>query len=168
MSYAETILPEFDQETAMTRKLLQRVPEDRLLWRAHARCNTIGWNATHLGEIPGWVEPTLTQPSLDFAPPGGEPYRMPEFTTRQEILDLFDRNVAAARAAISAATDQAVAQEWSCYHAGELLFTMPRAAVLRTFFLNHLIHHRAILSVYLRLNEVPVPGMYGPSGDEEG
>jgi uncharacterized damage-inducible protein DinB len=105
---------------------------------------------------------------LDFSPPGGEPYQSPKLTTRQEILELFDRNVAAARKALAAAKDQEMAQQWSCLLAGKLLFTMPRSAVIRTFLLNHLIHHRAILCVYLRLNDVPVPAMYGPSGDEEG
>jgi len=164
MKYAETVLPEFDAEMALTRKVLERVPEDKFDWRAHPKSNTVGWNANHLAEIPGWVEAMLTLPSLDFAPPGGEPYRSPQLATCQEILDLFDRNVAAARKAIAAATDQDVAEQWSCLYAGELLFTMPRAAVLRSFLLNHTIHHRAILCVYLRLNDIPVPGLYDPVG----
>ena len=166
MSYADSILPEFDEEMARTRTVLERVPEDKLDWRVHPRSNTIGWNANHLAEIPGWVEGTLTLPSLDFAPPGGEAYQSPELTTRQEILELFDHNVAAARKAIAAVKDEEMAQQWSCLQAGKPLFTMPRATVLRYFLLNHLIHHRAILCVYLRSNDIPVPGMYGPSGDE--
>jgi uncharacterized damage-inducible protein DinB len=166
MSYAETVLPEFDQEMAKTRQVLERVPEDKLDWRAHPKSNTIGWNANHLAEIPGWVEGTLTRPSWDVAPPGGERYQAPKLTTRQQILETFDRNVAAARKAIAAAKDHEMAQQWSLLQAGKPLFTMPRATVLRNFVLNHLIHHRAILCVYLRLNDVAVPGMYGPSGDE--
>ncbi len=166
MTYAATILPEFDQEIAQTRKVLERVPEDKLDWRAHPKSNTIGWNANHLAEIPGWVEMTLTRSSLDIAPPGGQPYQSPRRTKRQEILDVFDKNVAAARQAIAAAKDETMAQPWSLLKAGQTLFTMPRAAVIRSFVLNHLIHHRAILCVYLRLNDIPVPGMYGPSGDE--
>jgi uncharacterized damage-inducible protein DinB len=166
MNYAETILPEFDQEMAKTRKVLERVPEDKLDWRAHPKSNTIGWNANHLAEIPGWVEGTLTTPSWDVAPAGGERYRSPRLTTRQEILELFDKNVAAARRAVAAAKDDQMGQTWSLLQGGKPLFTMPRAAVVRNFVLNHLIHHRATLCVYLRLNDIPVPGMYGPSGDE--
>ena len=166
MSYAETVLPEFDRETANTRKVLERVPEDRLDWQAHPKSLTIGWNANHLAEIPGWVEGALTTPSWDIAPVGGERYQSPKLTTRQEILDLFDRNVAAARKAIAAVKDDQLAQPWSLLNAGTPFFTIPRATMIRSFVLNHLIHHRAILCVYLRLNNIPVPGMYGPSGDE--
>ena len=166
MKYSESILPEFDQEMANTRKVLERVPEDKLDWRAHPKSNTIGWVANHLAEMPGWVEGTLTKPSWDIAPVGGEGYQSPKLTTRKEILDLFDRNVAAARKAIAAAKDEEVTQPWSLLQAGKPIFTMPRATMVRNFVLNHMIHHRAILCVYLRLNNVPVPGMYGPSGDE--
>jgi uncharacterized damage-inducible protein DinB len=168
MSYAEMTLPEFDQETANTRKVLERVPEDKLDWKAHPKSNTIGWNANHLAEIPGWVEGTLTQPSWDIAPAGGPPYQSPKLKSRKEILDVFDKNVAAARKAIAAVKDADMGKQWSLLQAGKPMFTMPRAAVIRTFVLNHLIHHRAILCVYLRLNNIPVPGMYGPSGDEGG
>jgi uncharacterized damage-inducible protein DinB len=166
MNYAETILPEFDRETASTRKVLERVPDDKLDWQPHAKSHTIGWNANHLGEILGWVPVWLAAPSWDFAPVGGEPYQSPKRTSRQEILDLFDRNVAAARKAIAAVQDDQMTQPWSLVKAGTPIFTMPRATVIRSFILNHLIHHRAILCVYLRLNNIPVPGMYGPSGDE--
>jgi uncharacterized damage-inducible protein DinB len=166
MNYAESILPEFDREMANTRKVLERVHEDKLDWQAHPKSRTIGWNANHLAEILGWVERVVRAPSWDYEPIGGEPYQSPKRTSRQEILDLFDRNVAAARKAIAAVKDGEMAQPWSLLKAGTTLFTMPRAAMIRGFILNHLIHHRAILCVYLRLNDVPVPGMYGPSGDE--
>jgi uncharacterized damage-inducible protein DinB len=166
MSYAETVLQEFDQEMAKTRKVLERIPEDKLGWRAHPKSNTIGWNVNHLAEIPGWTDGILTRPSWDIAPADGEGYQSPKLTTRREILDLFDRNVAAGRKAIAGVSDEEVSQQWSLLQAGKPMFTMPRATVIRNFVLNHLIHHRAILCVYLRLNDVPVPGMYGPSGDE--
>jgi uncharacterized damage-inducible protein DinB len=166
MSIADTLLPEFDQEMANTRRVLERVPEDKLDWRPHPKSHTIGWNANHLAEILGWVEGMLTGPSWDFAPIGGEPYQSPRLTSRQEILDLFDRNVAAARKAIAAVKGDQLTQPWSLLKAGTPLFTMPRATWMRSFVLNHLIHHRAILCVYLRLNNIPVPGMYDPSGDE--
>jgi uncharacterized damage-inducible protein DinB len=166
MSYADTILPEFDQEMGMTRRVLERVPEDRLDWRAHPKSNTIGWNANHLAEIPGWVEGVLTLPSWNIAPAGGTPYRSPALVSRQEILHLFDKNVAAARKAISQVKDEEMAQEWSLLMGDKVLFAMPRSKVIRNILLNHTIHHRAILCVYLRLNDIPVPRLYGPSGDE--
>lgn len=166
MSYAEMVLPEFDAEMASTRKVLERVPEDKLDWKAHQKSNTIGWNANHIAEIPGWVAGTLTQLEWDFSPVGGEPYRTPSFKSRKEILDFFDANVLSARNAIAAVKDEEMPQLWSLKSGGEVIITMPRSAVIRTFILNHMIHHRAILCVYLRLNDIPVPGMYGPSGDE--
>jgi len=166
MSYAENILPEFDQEMANTRKVLECIPKDKFDWQAHPKSNTIGWNANHLAEIPDWVEATITEASFDMAPEGGPRYESPKLTTREEILDLFDRNVATARKALAAAKDEAMGEMWSLLEGGKPMITMPRAAVIRSFVLNHAIHHRAILCVYLRLNDIPVPGMYGPSGDE--
>ena len=164
--YAEMILPEFDHEMASTRKVLERVPEDKLDWKPHPKSNTIGWNANHIAEMPAWVVETLTKPHLEIAPAGGEPYRSPKLTSTREIVELFDRNVAAARKAIESVADESLGQNWSLLRGGQALFTMPKAAVVRTFVLNHIIHHRAILNVYLRMNDVPVPGMYGPSNDE--
>ena len=166
MKYAEMILPEFDQEMASTRKVLERVPDDKLGWQPHPKSHTIGWNANHLANLPDWLVHTLTTPSLDIAPVGGEPYQMPKMASQTEILETFDRNVAAGRAAIAAATDQDMKTMWTLERAGKPIFTMPRSAVVRSVVLNHMIHHRAILCVYLRLNDIPVPGMYGPSGDE--
>jgi uncharacterized damage-inducible protein DinB len=166
MSYAESHLPEFDHEMASTRKVLERVPDDKLDWRAHARSNTIGWNANHLAELPGWAVNILTQAVFDFAPVNGERYQSPKLTSRKEILELFDRNVAAARQALAEAKDESMNDPWTLRGGERVIFTMPRAAVVRSFLMNHIIHHRAILSVYLRLNDIPVPGMYGPSGDE--
>ena len=166
MSFSKIILPEFEQEMANTRKVLERVPEDKLDWQPHPKSHTIGWNACHLAEMPGWVENTLGATSLDIAPVGGPQYQSPKFRTRREILELFDKNAAAAKKAIAAATDDQVGQTWSLMKAGQTMFTMPRSAVIRSFVINHIIHHRAILCVYLRLNNIPVPGMYGPSGDE--
>lgn len=168
MSYAETILPEFDREMASTRKVLEQVPDDKLNWKVHSKSNTIGWNANHLAEMPGWVEGTLKGLSLDVAPVGGERYQSPKLTSRKEILELFDRNVASARKAIASVKEEELGKIWSLLDGGKPIVTMPRSAVIRTFVLNHAIHHRAILCVYLRLNDIPVPGMYGPSGDDPG
>lgn len=166
MNYSATILPEFEHEMASTRKVLERVPEDKLSWQPHPKSHTIGWNANHLTEIPGWIVNALEQDALDIAPPGAPPYRTPSLATRNEILAAFDKNVAAARQALAAAKDETIDQPWSLLNAGTPIMTMPRRAVVRSFVMNHSIHHRAVLLVYLRLNDIPVPGMYGPSGDE--
>jgi uncharacterized damage-inducible protein DinB len=166
MSYAETLLPEFDHEMANTRKVLERIPDDKLDWQPHPKSHTIGWNANHLANIPDWLVHALTTPEVDIAPVGGEPYSYPNATNGREILAMFDRNVTAAREAIIRANEEQMAQLWTLSHAGKPIFTMPRSAVVRQVVLNHIIHHRAILCVYLRLNDIPVPGMYGPSGDE--
>ena len=167
MTIAESILPEFDIEMAGTRRTLERVPDEKLDWKAHETSNSIGWVACHLAEIVGWVEGTLTQDSWDINPPGGEPYKTPQFSSCQAILDLFDSNVANARKRIAATHDDEFSKPWSLLSAGEPLITMPKLGVIRTWVLNHSIHHRAHLCVYLRLNDIPVPALYGPSGDEQ-
>ena len=166
MSYADTVLPEFDQEMANTRKVLERVPDDKLEWQPHPKSHTIGWNANHLASLPDWLVHTIATPSLDIAPVGGKRIELPKLASQKEILDLFDQKAAAARAAIVAAKDEDMAAMWTLLAGGNPIFTMPRSAVVRSVVLNHMIHHRAILCVYLRLNDIPVPGMYGPSGDE--
>ena len=166
MTYADTILPEFDQEMANTRKVLARVPDDKLDWKAHPKSQSIGWNASHLANIPTWASITVTQSSFDLAPPGVPPPKTEPLKSRAEILARFDKNVADARQALAAASDEQFAQPWSLLKGGQTVFTLPRSAVIRTFVLSHMIHHRAHLLVYLRLNDIPVPGMYGPSADE--
>lgn len=166
MPIAEMILPELDQEMAGTRRALERVPMDRPDWAPHEKSMKLGYLTGHLADLPSWVVLTVKQDSLDVAPPGGEPYRSPEFGTREELLAAFDANVAAAREALAETPDEAFGEPWSLLRGGETMFTMPRLAVLRTMVLNHLIHHRAQLTVYLRLNDVPVPSLYGPSADE--
>src|SRR5262245_6500933 len=114
MSYAESILPEFEQEMASTRKVLERVPEDKLDWKAHPKSNTIGWNANHLAEMPSWVVMTIREPALDIAPPGGPTYQSPKAASRREILEVFDKNVAVARKAISEAKDEEMGKTGRC------------------------------------------------------
>ncbi|SFH63518.1 DinB family protein [Planctomicrobium piriforme] len=167
MTYAELILPEFDHEMASTRKVLESLPEDKFDWKAHPKSHTIGWNANHLAEIPGWVAGTISSKEWDIAPIGEEPYRTPEFQTKADVLALFDKNVAEARQALSTASFEHMGETWSLLMGGVPVITMPRAGIIRSFVINHTIHHRAISTVYLRLNDTPVPGMYGPTGDEK-
>jgi len=166
MGLSEAMLPEFDHEMANTRKSLERVPEGKLGWKPHEKSMTMGRLAVHLTEIPGWVSITIEQDSFDVAPPGASPYQPPKANSRKDILAMFDRNVAAARTAIAGADDKKLKKPWSLMSGGKVIFTQPRIGVLRSFILSHNIHHRAQLGVYLRLNNVPVPAIYGPSADE--
>jgi len=167
MALSETILPEFDLEMANTRKTLERIPVDNFDWKPHDKSWTIKELATHLANLPSWTILTLKEDSFDMAPKGGEPPKTPEVTTKNEMLEMFDKNVADAHAAIESASDEEFMKPWSLVSGGETLFSMPKIAVLRSFVMNHNIHHRAQLGVYLRLNDVPVPAIYGPTADEE-
>ncbi len=166
MSISASLLPEFDMEMANTRKTLERVPEDKLDFRPHAKSMTMGGLATHIANMLGWATITIEQDSFDFAPPGSEPYHEAPITSRAELLAKYDQALASARAALAAASDEALLVPWSLLAGGNVIFTMPRVACLRGMIFNHLIHHRAQLGVYLRMNDVPVPALYGPSADE--
>jgi uncharacterized damage-inducible protein DinB len=168
MPLRDALLPEFDHEMANTRKSLERVPEDKFGWKPHEKSGTLGWLAAHLAEIPAHVPMTLAQDSFDIAPQGEHRQPAKPAASRSEILEGFDKNVAAARAAIAGAEDRVLMQPWSLLSGGKVVFTMPKIAVLRGFVMSHTIHHRAQLGVYLRLNDVPVPAIYGPSADETG
>ena len=166
MSISQTLLPEFDHEMANTRKTLERVPDDKFDWKPHEKSTSMGDLATHIANMLTWVLHGLNKDSLDIAPPGQPPLRAQPLRTRAELLETFDKNLAAAREAIAAATDERLMQPWTLQHGGRTVFTLPRAAMLRSFVMNHTIHHRAQLGVYLRLNDIPVPSVYGPSADE--
>jgi uncharacterized damage-inducible protein DinB len=166
MNITDLLLPEFDAETANTRKMLERVPDNKFDWKPHEKSMPMGRLATHLGEIPGWVIETINRRELDLAPPGQPPFEPTKAKTRQDVLNLFDRNVVNARAALVATDNEHLMQNWSLLMGGKTILSMPRTAVLRNFVMNHMIHHRAQLGVYLRLNNIPVPATYGPSADE--
>jgi uncharacterized damage-inducible protein DinB len=166
MSISETLLPEFDQEMASTRKLLERVPEGKLAWKPHEKSMALGRLAGHVTELPGWAIQTVRVEVLDLTPEGGPPMQAYSVRSVTEMLETFDKNVSEGRAAIAGATDEHLHKMWSLKFRGQIVLTMPRSAVLRNVVMNHLIHHRAQLGVYLRLNDVAIPGMYGPSADE--
>jgi len=168
MSISQALLPEFDHEMANTRKSLERVPDDKFGWKPHEKSMPMGNLAVHLATLPGWTVQTLQQESLDLAPPGGEPFKLPEAKNTKEVVAMFDKHVAEARSVLAEATDEQLMKPWSLLMTGKTIFTLPRVAVLRGFVMNHSIHHRAQLGVYLRLNDVPVPSIYGPSADEGG
>jgi uncharacterized damage-inducible protein DinB len=165
MSIGESMLPEFDHEMANTRKTLERVPDDKFGWKPHAKSFPMGHLASHLANLPGWTMVTIDMDEFDMAPEGQQA-KTPECHTRQELLDTFDNNVTRARTALAGVADEKMFQNWSLLAGGHRVLSMPRVGVLRSFVMNHLIHHRAQLGVYLRLNDIPVPSIYGPSADE--
>jgi len=162
MPISQALLPEFEQEMQNTRKMLERVPEGRNDYKPHEKSMTLGRLAGHVAELAGWGKTTLEVEVLNIEP-GMQPFTA---TSRQELLDCFDKNVREARALIEKAGDQDWMKTWTLNFSGKPMFSMPRIAVMRGMVMNHMIHHRAQLGVYLRLNEVAVPGMYGPSADE--
>jgi uncharacterized damage-inducible protein DinB len=168
MRIGQSMIPEFDMEMAGTRKVLERIPDEKLEWRIHDKSNTIGWVANHLAEIPHWVDTAINHDSFDVEPVAGEPYRSPSDPTVEAILARFDKNVTEARTLLESVEDDVLHSPWKLLQKGEELMTMPRLAVVRTWVLNHSIHHRGILCVYLRVNDIPVPGLYGPSADDAG
>jgi uncharacterized damage-inducible protein DinB len=162
MTISQMLLPEFDQEMSSTRKILERVPEDKFGWKPHERSMSLGRLASHIAELPNWAVETINRDKLEFTP-GVKPYLA---TSSAELLEGLDAKIIVARAAIEGASDEHLMQPWSLIYGGHVVFTMPRANVLRSVVMNHLIHHRGQLSVYLRLNDVAIPGMYGPSADD--
>jgi len=164
----DALLPEFDQEMANTRKTLERCPEDKFGWKPHPKSFSMGSLATHIANMTGWTTDVIEKDSFDIAPVGAPPYKEDPAATREELLAKFDKSVTAARAALAGASDAHFAQTWSLLAGGQILFSMPRIVCIRSFVMNHCIHHRAQLTVYLRLNDVPVPALYGPSADEQG
>jgi uncharacterized damage-inducible protein DinB len=166
MAIRDSFLPEFDHEMQTTRRTLERVPEDKTSWKPHDTSMSMARLAGHVAEMPGFAAATFQGDSFDFAPAGAPPAQPTVMTSRAQLLELFDKNVASARAAILKASDEELHKTWTLMNGGKTIFSLPRVAVLRTMILNHIIHHRGQLSVYLRMNKVPVPSIYGPSADE--
>ena len=167
MSIAETLLPEFDHEMANTRRLLELVPAADAEWRPHPKSYSLGDLAAHIARLPLWGRFTLEQPELDLGAPANASLARARFTTTPELLEQFDRNVREARTALAATSDADMDTVWALKNGGITVFSMPRAAVLRGFVLSHMIHHRGQLSVYLRLRDVPLPALYGPTADTQ-
>jgi uncharacterized damage-inducible protein DinB len=163
MPLKDGILPEFDHEMGTTRRLLERIPEADLAWKPHDKSFTLGQLAGHIANLLNWALMTFDSDAFDLADAG--PRGAPPASVAALLLT-FDANVKKARAKIDEQTDPAFFARWTLKNNGEEVFTMPKAAVLRSFVLNHLIHHRGQLSVYLRLRNVPLPSIYGPTADE--
>ena len=166
MTIGQSMLGEFDQEMQSTRKALERVPEEKWNWKPHDKSGTVGWLAGHVATLPGWITMTINTEELDYAPVDGPSYQLPKIENRKDLLAVFDKESSEARAALAAISDAEMMKEWKLFAGGKEIFTMPRVACIRGMVMNHLIHHRAQLCVYFRLLDVAVPGMYGPSADE--
>ncbi len=166
MTIAQALLPEFDHEMANTRKTLERIPDDKLDWRPHEKSFDMRAMLTHMANMPKWSVMTINESSFDMEPEGEEPIKEEPVETVEGALEMFDANVAAAREAIANASDETLMASWSLLKAGDEVLTFPKVAVLRSFIMNHMIHHRGQLTVYLRLNDLPLPALYGPSADE--
>jgi uncharacterized damage-inducible protein DinB len=167
MSIAESMLPEFDHETATTRTLLERVPEEKADWKPHIKSMSLGQLSMHIASLPQWASITIDRTEFDTNPPGGQRAAAPPFESRAQLLQTYDDNVKAARALLARTSDTEFMVQWTLKSGGRAMFGMPRAAVFRSFILNHAIHHRGQLTVYLRLLDVALPSIYGPTADTQ-
>ena len=154
---------EMEQEAKTARACLERCPPDKFGWKPHERSMEMGRLASHICEMFGWTKATLENDVLDFATMDYKPF---EPKTTDDLVALLDKNVSESLDALRNASDDAFMRDWTMRNGEQVYFTMPKVAVMRTFVMNHIIHHRGQLSVYLRLNDIPVPSIYGPSADE--
>lgn len=164
MALVDALLPEFDHEMSLTRKILERVPEDRFDWKPHQKSYSLGQLAQHVATLPMWGSVTLNESEIDI---GGSERPAP-IDSRSALLKLFDGHVEGTRAALVGKTDAELRVPWTLKNSGHVVFSMPKASVWRSFVISHIIHHRAQLGVYLRMQDVPLPAMYGPTADEPG
>jgi uncharacterized damage-inducible protein DinB len=165
MPLIDSLLPEFDREMGLTRRALERVPDGQFEFKPHPTSVTLGRLAEHLTEMPQWATITMTQDGIEMTTERPSDYVRP--ATRAAVLAQFDSHLKAGRANVAGKTDGEFNAPWTLKAGGKEVFTMPKAAVMRNFVLNHMIHHRGQLLVYLRMLGVAVPSIYGPSGDEQ-
>ena len=165
MTIAQGMIAELDHEAATTRRLLERIPDADGSWKPHPRSYSLGDLSAHIVNLFAWATSTLEANEFDMAPVDGPAWTPRAFEGTDTLLATFDAAVAEARSRLLATSDAAMMEEWRLLKGGEVMMAMPRVAVMRTFILNHLIHHRGQLSVYLRLRDVPLPSIYGPSAD---
>ena len=165
MSITSSLLPEYDHEMGTTRRLLERVPEAEFEWKPHDKSMSLGQLADHLSNLTGWANIIISSTTFDLASVGLD--RKPKNpASRDAVLARFDEKVAAARAELASKTDAELLAPWTLKSGTQEVFTMPRLSAIRSFVLNHTIHHRGQLSVYLRMHDITLPSIYGPSGDE--
>jgi uncharacterized damage-inducible protein DinB len=164
MSLNQTLLPEFQQEATSTRNILALVPYDNPDWKPHEKSMKLSALAAHVAEIPTWVGMIVNMDELDFAKMD---YKPPVISNNAELLDFFDKHISDAVAVLQNASDEQLMGNWTMRNGERIFFTMPRMAALRTWCMNHVYHHRAQLGVYLRMNNIPLPFIYGPTADNQ-
>lgn len=164
MGLGNRLAAELTYEAISTRKMLERIPAEVFAWRPHEKSMELGQLAQHIARLPSFVKPVLTTDEFDLAAPGNKPQVL---TGTNELVESFDKVLAEAVEFLNAVSEEDLAKTWRLRNGEKTIFEMPRAGVVRTLVLSHLIHHRGQLSVYLRLRDVPVPSIYGPSADEE-
>jgi len=164
MAFKEALLAEFDHEMGSTRRLLERVPDAQLRWKPHDKSYSLGDLSGHIANLSTWMDRILESAEFDLV--SVTDLRPASPCSRDEILQRLDANAKSARATLAEQTDASLLASWTLKDGGREVFTMPRSSVLRSFVFNHLIHHRGQLTVYLRLQNVPLPSLYGPTADE--
>lgn len=167
MDLTELFLGELEAEVPATRRVLERVPEGLDGWKPHEKSMALGYLSQLVATIFGWVDMTVNQDFLDFNPPDGKRYAPPSTKTNAELLAVFDDAVARARAALKSTTEAHLMTPWQMRSGGVVLSEQPRYQVIRDGVFNHMAHHRGQLTVYLRLNDKPIPSIYGPTADEK-
>jgi uncharacterized damage-inducible protein DinB len=163
MNLSDAMVAEFRHEAQTTRKLIERIPDEKLSFRPHPKSMTMGGLGTHIAHIPEWAETIVNDRELDMSKTDT---RAKERKSRKEILEYFDENVEKFQKILAGKPDDHLFLTWTLKSGDDVVLTLPRAACLRSFILSHIIHHRGQLSVYLRENDIPVPSIYGPSADE--
>ena len=162
MSMTQAMVHELQYEGANTRKILELIPEDKMDYKPHEKSYSMGDLGSHLAESLAWMKPTIEMDVFDMDPN----YQRFVASSKSEMLEAFDKNLAEALEILGKASDEAMMNNWTMKMGDQVLMEMPRGAVVRSFMLNHTIHHRAQLGVYLRLNDVPLPKIYGPTADD--
>jgi len=163
MGIGEALHAEMEQEAATTRKILERIPTDKFDYKPHEKSMGMAQLASHIAEMFSWTGVTLNQPELDFSKFDYKPFAP---ASSEELVEFFDKSVAEALDVLKNTSDNVYFEPWTMRNGEQIYFTMPKAVTMRSFVMNHIVHHRGQLSVYLRLNDIPVPALYGPSADE--
>jgi uncharacterized damage-inducible protein DinB len=165
MTIVRTFIPQFDHEMGTTRRVLEVVPDSNSDWRPHPKSYTLGDLASHTAILALWCKFVVQEPELDLGVPANAVLARLPFTTSADLVAKFDQYVGDARSALEPTSDEALRETWALKNRGTIIFSLPRIAALRGFILSHMIHHRGQLTVYLRLRDVPVPSIYGPTAD---
>ena len=166
MKLTDLFLADLEREVPASRRVLERVPDGSYDWKPHPKSMQMGYLSTLVATMPSWIDSMVNQDELDFAPKGGSKYKAPELRTGSELVQALEESVAKARAALKGTTDEHLMTTWRLLAGGHVVAEIPRHIQIRDGVLNHWAHHRGQLTVYLRLNDVPVPSVYGPTADE--